>query len=343
MIKKIKILGRDNVGWSVDKDRQNVEYFISKINNIRLINNFFRVNLLFFVWYNQIYRLRYFLFLYKKIFNKKIIAVITNDITGYYDKFLKLKNIVDFWISPSNKVSKFLDNNKSNYFQIPFYVSPEIFYPINKDKKEIAKKLKINYKDIENKILIGSFQRDSLGGDLNRPKWQKNPDLLISVMEKLGRERAVLVLAGPRRHYIIKQCEKNNIKYIFLGNYDFIEKNKDDIKDNNIEEEKINLLYNLIDFYIVSSKSEGGPKAIIESLLTKTRIFSTRVGLAEDFLLEDELYSEFDFVKMITQINNLKSLDNESFYTRCDEVRGNFSVNNFLLNYSNMFRKIYED
>ena len=342
MIKKIKILGRDNVGWSIDKDRQNIEYFVSKINNVKLVNNFFRANLLFFVWYNQVYRLRYLLLWYKKILNKRIIAVITNDITGYYDKFSKLKNIVNFWVSPNNKVSKFLDNNKADYFQIPFYVSPKIFYPINEDKEKITKKLGIDYESIRNKILIGSFQRDSLGSDLNKPKWQKNPDLLINIMKELGRERFVLVLAGPRRHYIISQCKKNNINYIFLGDYSFIEKNEDDLKNNNLEDKKINLLYNLIDFYIVSSKSEGGPKAIIESLLTKTRIFSTRVGLSEDFLLENELYSEDNFSNIITQINNFKDMDEKNFYIRCDKIRDYFSLNNFLLNYSNMFKEIYE-
>ena len=46
----------------------------------------------------------------------------------------------------------------------------------------------------------------------------------------------------------------------------------------------MNRLYNLIDLYIVSSKSEGGPKAVLESAFTKTMILSTDVGLAPDFL-----------------------------------------------------------
>ena len=108
------------------------------------------------------------------------------------------------------------------------------------------------------------------------------------------------MLAGPRRHYVINQCKKNNIPYIFIGNEDLINKNKDDIIENNLSLKKINLLYNLIDIYLVTSKSEGGPKAILEAAATKTLIFSTDVGLASDILHPSLIYKR----KNITRITN---------------------------------------
>ena len=40
--------------------------------------------------------------------------------------------------------------------------------------------------------------------------------------------------------------------------------------------DQLNELYNCLDLYIVSSRLEGGPQAIIECALSKTPIISTR-------------------------------------------------------------------
>ena len=46
----------------------------------------------------------------------------------------------------------------------------------------------------------------------------------------------------------------------------------------------INDLYNILDLYIVSSRIEGGPQAIMEAAYTKTPIVSTDVGVASEIL-----------------------------------------------------------
>ena len=43
---------------------------------------------------------------------------------------------------------------------------------------------------------------------------------------------------------------------------------------------KLNLLYNILDLYIVSSRLEGGPQAILECAISETPIISTNVGVA---------------------------------------------------------------
>ena len=48
----------------------------------------------------------------------------------------------------------------------------------------------------------------------------------------------------------------------------------------------------MVDIYIVASKAEGGPKAILEASMTKTLIVSTNVGLASDILHGDLIYDE---------------------------------------------------
>jgi len=309
--KKVKIIGRDNVGWSVDKDRKNMEFFLSRVKNVKITNSYLSADIYFFVWYSQLLKKRFLpLRVLKNILKKKkVVAFITNDIRDHPDVYRQFSSLVNFWISPNSNISSFLKKKSVPYKQIPFYVSPKKFYKIKKTKKEIAKKAGIDFSKLNKKIIIGSFQRDSLGKDLSKPKWQKNPELLIKILKKID-NNSLLLLAGPRRHFVINQCRKWNIPYIFVGNEKCIDRKEDDIMINNLPQEKINLLYNLIDLYLVTSRSEGGPKAILEASLSRKLIFSTDVGLARDFLHPDLIYSREKINSLISSIK--KTYKNKS-------------------------------
>jgi len=54
--------------------------------------------------------------------------------------------------------------------------------------------------------------------------------------------------------------------------------------------ETLNELYNILDIYIVSSRVEGGPQAIVESAITKTPIISSDVGVASQILNPKSLF-----------------------------------------------------
>ena len=225
----------------------------------------------------------------KKLFKKIFIATITNDLNHqpYKDHFFKVKNVIDIWVYFNSKQKKFLSDNgihEDKLFWNPSYIDETIFKRLNYQKRDIAKFFSIDFNKIKDKFLIGSFQRDSLGSNLSKPKWEKNPDFLIEIVKDLDKDIFVLLLAGPRRHYIINKCIEFGIPYIFVGNEEMIRRNVDDVQMNVLSSEKVNLLYNLIDLYIVTSKAEGEPRAVMEAALTKTGILSTDVGIAKDFL-----------------------------------------------------------
>ncbi len=285
-MKKIFISGKDGIGWSIDQDRKNAIELIKKIKDAEIIHDPFFSDVIYSVWYEEFLNFfrYYFYSLLKKLKKIKICAVVTNDISNNPEKAEKLKKLIDIWIAPNTKILNFLKEKNLKSILIPFLVDDKIFHHLNLSKKDICQKLGINFREIEGKFLIGSFQRDSLGSDLKKPKWQKNPDLLIEILNKLPKDKYKLILAGPRRHYLINKCRKLGIPYLFIGNAEYIKNEKDDVFQNNISLENINLLYNLIDLYIVPSKSEGGPKAVLEASLAKTPIISTDVGIAADFL-----------------------------------------------------------
>ena len=286
--KKIQVflLGKDHIGWSVDKDRENIYKLFNNSADFEITKNIFKADIIYSVWYDILSRLQFFypLLILKKIKKIKLFATITNNIENTPEKTIALKKLIDIWVAPSLKTYNFIQEKNLKTIHLPFLIEKDIFLQTNKLKNELAEILNIDIDTLKNKTLFGSFQRDSLGSDLSKPKWQKNPALLIEILKKIPRENILLLLAGPRRHYIVNACKKFSIPYLFIGNESLINNNQDDISENNISLEKINLLYNLIDAYIVTSKSEGGPKAILEAAITKTLVFSTDVGLARDIL-----------------------------------------------------------
>ena len=60
--------------------------------------------------------------------------------------------------------------------------------------------------------------------------------------------------------------------------------------------DELNELYNLLDLYIVSSRIEGGPQAIMECAITKTPIISTDVGIASEILSKESIYNMNNFI-----------------------------------------------
>ena len=189
------------------------------------------------------------------------------------ENFKKFDQYVDMYhtISLKSKIQIEKHTNKP-VIQIPLWVNSNDFYPIM-NKTELRNKY-----DLENSAyLVGSFQRDSLGSDLSKPKLIKGPDIFLKVVNKLSKQNDNLkvILAGKRRDYVIKNLLdlKIDFKYFEMAST-----------------ETLNELYNILDIYIVSSRLEGGPQAILESAITKTPIISSDVGVASQILNPKSLF-----------------------------------------------------
>jgi glycosyltransferase involved in cell wall biosynthesis len=122
-------------------------------------------------------------------------------------------------------------------------------------------------------IVIGSFQKDGVGwGDGMEPKLIKGPDLLVEAVGKMARDLPVAVLlTGPARGYVKAELTRRQIPFV----HTFI-KNQADIAD----------CYHPLDMYLVTSREEGGPKGIMESMASGVPVVSTAVGMAEDLILD---------------------------------------------------------
>ena len=160
---------------------------------------------------------------------------------------------------------------KNNISVKKLWINDENFYNIQNKSM-----LRQQFNFSPNAYLVGSFQKDT-EGKTNLPKWSKGPDLFIEIVKNMYEKNNKLevVLSGLRREYIIDELTKLNIPYHYF---------------NMITIDELNKLYNSLDLYIVSSRCEGGPRAIVECGLTKTPIISTKVGIAPELMDEKALF-----------------------------------------------------
>lgn len=202
------------------------------------------------------------------------------------EDFYQLEQYVDKFHAISEKTFDQLSRltNKSIY-TVPFWVNQNIWFH-KKQKDELRKKYGFSKSD----YLIGSFQRDTEGSDLKSPKLIKGPDILLDIVSKLNlnEKKMKIILTGKRRQYLIENFEKLGIEYKYYEMVNF---------------KTINDLYNILDLYLVTSRIEGGPQAIVECGLTKTPVLSTDVGIAQKILHPESIFNEDNFFEARTNVD----------------------------------------
>lgn len=208
--------------------------------------------------------------------------------------FYKRDEFVDMYHSISDKTSESLKViTKKNITTIPFWINQNIFYKIH-DQKKVRKKYDLNTES----YFIGSFQRDTEGNDLISPKISKGPDRLVKIFKyHYEKNRNVeILLTGKRRNYIIDELNKLKIPYKYFEMVNF---------------SQLNELYNCLNLYVVASRVEGGPQAVMECAITKTPIISTDVGIASKILDQKSIFTmeNFDSATANTEYAYSKSIN----------------------------------
>jgi len=151
-------------------------------------------------------------------------------------------------------------------YRIPYWLLSKTMVP--SDKEYVAELRREQLTGIE--LLIGSFVKDGNGKYGSTPKIAKNPDLLVEVLDRLNLEipeKIKAVLGGYCRKYVANELDLRGVPCTYLMHYP-----------------DINSLYDILDYYISTSKYEGGPQSVLEASYRKIKILSTPVGLAPEIL-----------------------------------------------------------
>jgi len=128
----------------------------------------------------------------------------------------------------------------------------------------------------ESAFVVGSFQKDGVGWDEGLdPKMIKGPDVFLKTVEILKSRvpELFVLLTGPARGYV-----KSGLEHLGVPYRHFYPKDYSEIGD----------YFQALDLYIVASRQEGGPKAVLESMASGVPLVTTRVGQATELVKHGE-------------------------------------------------------
>jgi glycosyltransferase involved in cell wall biosynthesis len=152
---------------------------------------------------------------------------------------------------------------------IPIGVNLDYF---NLQTPESRRSARTHYGIPESALVVGSFQKDGQGWkEGHEPKLIKGPDVFLRALEILKPHISELfvLLSGPARGYVKRGLHELDIPY----------------KQVQLEEyPEVGRLFQCLDLYIVASREEGGPKAVLETMASGVPLVSTRVGQAADLI-----------------------------------------------------------
>jgi glycosyltransferase involved in cell wall biosynthesis len=158
-------------------------------------------------------------------------------------------------------------------FRIPIGVDIARFRPRDADSRAAAR-TELGLPG--SAFVAGSFQKDGVGWDEGlEPKLIKGPDVLLDVAERLHREVPDLhvLLTGPARGYVAAGLARRGVPHTHVQLPDL---------------DAVARAYRAADVCLVTSRDEGGPKAVLESMATGVPLVTTRVGQAADLVRDGE-------------------------------------------------------
>jgi len=275
----VHFFGGQGIGWALDEDLNRArEAIAGRVQS----GTFARSSIIHSAWWPPLLRAG------KNALEGKAVVCFADNPPAFYltcPGFEQAAARVDLWIARSREaMDQFRKLGLPSAFA-PYTVSKNVFHPIpSAERKEIRDRLGIS----EGDFVVGNFHRDSLERDVSLPKAQKGPDLFLEIVDRARQSIPSLkvLLAGPRRHWLRRELTRRGIPFIFSGCL----LDHDDFDVNVLPREELNRLYAALDCVLISSRWEGGPYAVLESLFAGRPVISTRVGMASD-LLEGFLYA----------------------------------------------------
>lgn len=152
---------------------------------------------------------------------------------------------------------------------IPIAVDLSRFRPATREDRSLQRS---KHGIPESAFVVGSFQKDGVGwGEGLEPKLIKGPDVFVDVLIRLQSRVPELfaLLSGPARGYVKERLTAAGIpwKHVYFKRFSDLPP-----------------MYHALDAYLVSSRQEGGPKAVLESMASGVPLVTTRVGQAMDLV-----------------------------------------------------------
>jgi glycosyltransferase involved in cell wall biosynthesis len=158
-------------------------------------------------------------------------------------------------------------------FRIPIGIDIDRFPLRDADARERAREA---FDIPESAFVVGSFVKDGVGlGDGFEPKFVKGPDALVATLAGLKQPipELFVLLSGPARGYVRRELDRLGIPLSHA-----LIPSRDELAS----------AYHAVDVCLITSRQEGGPKAVLESMAAGTPLVTTRVGQAPELVVDGE-------------------------------------------------------
>lgn len=272
------ILYGDNVGWSLDWDMRELKHICGRLGipvvtplwkHARTPQSFFFASQFFLQnedWLDLLpSKIGFSYFHGLPQTGDEGFDNVYNGLQKYHEKLTRIQ------VSHTEMYNAVLRTgiDPSKVFLIPIGINMD-FFALRTTEMRLAARLALGVPD--SAFVVGSFQKDGVvWGDGMQPKLIKGPDVFVETMKRLKRDIPDLfvLLSGPARGYVKKGLEDAGVpyKHIYLRSYPEVAR-----------------LYQVLDLYLISSRQEGGPKAVLESMASGVPLVTTHVGQAMDLV-----------------------------------------------------------
>lgn len=193
------------------------------------------------------------------------------EVARHIDQFMRSVPALDRIVTGAGLVERRLLDwgvPRDKLVRIPIGTDTKIFRPPSLEERRAARAA---FGLDDETLVVGSFQKDGQGwGDGMDPKPIKGPDTLIDALTELARHRKVTAfLTGPARGFVKHGLERVGIPYV----HRYVKEQTDLVT-----------FYHALDLYLVTSREEGGPMGLMESMASGVPVVSTAVGMAPDLI-----------------------------------------------------------
>lgn len=330
---KVHLFGGENTGWALDTDLELTRQSLLGLGGDVQLTSLNDAEVIHCVWEYPLLNLEA-----SRIDGKRIICHVSNDMYSIFGQPCMAKaGIVGKWVAMSKEALQFLKELKLPHGFAPYCIDTEVFKP-NRGRCVATGAIRKRWKIPRDKFIISNFMRDSLGKDLLRPKEQKGAELFLEIVTflwKLGHPIHILI-AGPRRHWLRSQLREAGVPFTFVGR----EMDGDDNTVNILDSKTICSLYHLSSLHLITSRWEGGPRAVLEAAATKTAVASTPVGLAKDVLDPECLFDAVDQGIRLVEAHIASRKMSQTLEKHLDKIRAHHTIKSNIAYFRNIYAGI---
>jgi glycosyltransferase involved in cell wall biosynthesis len=277
----------DGSGWAIDEDRRLTAAALEGV--AEPVESPERAEVIHACWWLPLMRLSP-----AAVRGKAVVCHMAGDPARCLGEpeFLAAMGRVTDWVAQSRGALEKLRCVASRVHYVPYAVDVGAFAHPSEPESEAVQSARSGLP--AGAYVIASVHRDtagaSFGPGMNTPKLVKGPDLFVEILAELRARGlpAAALLAGPRRHWVRRRLRERGVPVSFAGR----EVDGEDYPENILSPAQVGYVYAAADLVLTTSRSEGGPRSVLEAAAAGRAQLSTPVGLAPDVLHPECLFSD---------------------------------------------------